>query len=137
MIDKFFGSLVDPIAELIGKVVPDKDEANRLAHEIATMGSKQQHQAQLAQIRINQAEAKHSSVFVAGWRPFIGWVGGLALANNYLVAPYVDALTEVTIPTMDFALLSPIIMGMLGLTAARTVEKVNGVSREATPRGQK
>jgi len=122
-------ALVSPISELLKEVIPDADKRDKLAHELATMSAKQGHEAVMAQVNVNKQEAEHSSVFVAGWRPFLGWVGGAALANNYLLVPYVAAFGNVVIPVLDFSVMMPILMGMLGLTAARSYEKVNGVAR--------
>lgn len=121
-------TLVGPITELIGKFVQDKDEAAKLAHEIASLAERQAHEINLAQIEVNKAEAESPSLFKGGWRPATGWVCVLSLGNNYLVAPYVHAFTTITIPTLDLAVMSPILMGMLGLGAFRSFEKWKGVS---------
>ena len=82
----------------------------------------------------NKAEAGHQSVFVAGWRPFIGWVCGFALAFQYLVRPFwmwAAALwwpASPVPPTLD-GMLWELIMGMLGIGGLRTLEKVKGVNR--------
>jgi hypothetical protein len=72
-------ALIGPVSNLLGKFIEDKDMKNKLAHEVATMA--ENHAAELAkgQIEINKAEAQHKSIFVAGWRPFIGWTCGIAL----------------------------------------------------------
>ena len=128
-ISAIIGTLVGPVSDLLSEFIEDKDERARMAHKIATMGAEQAHAEALAQIEVNKEEAKSDSMFVAGWRPFIGWTGGLALANNYLLAPYVTAFTDSVVPVLDFSVMMPILMGMLGLGAARTYEKVKGVAR--------
>jgi hypothetical protein len=60
------GSLVGPVTGLLDKFIEDKDQKNKLAHDIATMAEKQAHESAMAQISVNQAEAKHKSLFVAG-----------------------------------------------------------------------
>ena len=117
--------LIGPIASLLDKVIPDADERNRLAHEIATLAERQAHEMAKLQVGVNTTEAAHKNMFVAGWRPFIGWVCGIALANNFLVIPYVDAAKP-----LDLSVMMPVLMGMLGLGAFRSYEKVKGVSRE-------
>ena len=67
-------SLVGPVTGLLDKFIEDKDQKAKLAHEIATMAEKQAHEANMAQVEVNKAEAKHRSIFVAGWRPFVGWI---------------------------------------------------------------
>jgi len=85
-----------------------------------------------AQAVIDQTEAANTSIFVAGWRPWIGWVCGMAFAYAFVVQPlavFVSAAVghPVVLPPLDLSQMSPILMGMLGLGAMRTVEKVNGV----------
>lgn len=135
-----FGKLIDPIAEVVGKVVPDTDKARELAHDIATMAEKNEHAVRLAQLEINKAEAASASVFKGGWRPAIGWVGATTLALNYLFFPLlswligvVTAVTGTPIaipapPVLDWAVMGPIIAAMLGIAGARTAEKIQGVA---------
>jgi len=66
-------ALIGPVSGLLDKFIEDKDQKNALAHEIATLAEKQAHEAALAQVEVNKAEAQHRSIFVAGWRPFVGW----------------------------------------------------------------
>ena len=126
--------LVGPVADLIGKFVQDKDEKARLAHEIATLAEKQANELAIAQAAVNQQEAAHRSVFVAGWRPFIGWTCGVSLAWHFVLAPmlmWVDAWVGLgfTPVTFDMDSLTTILMGMLGLGGLRTYEKAKGVAR--------
>lgn len=127
--------LITPISSLLNKFIPDKDEANRLAHEIATMAQRHAHEIAQAQNEVNKAEATHKSIFVAGWRPAIGWVCGLGMFSNYLLIPvanFVLALygSEIIVPSLDMADMMPVLLGMLGLGTLRTYEKTKGVSRE-------
>jgi hypothetical protein len=87
------------------------------------------------QMSINEAEAKSSSVFVAGWRPFIGWVCGSALAYQYIISPFLvftlSAFSvKTTIPVLEMSELMTLLFGILGLGAMRTFEKKIGI--EAT-----
>ena len=82
-----------------------------------------------AQTAVNQAEATSSSVFVAGGRPFIIWVCGVALANDYILRPvalFVSSLAHVagSWPALDVGSLMPLLLGMLGLGAMRSFDKV-------------
>lgn len=126
--------LIDPISTILDKFVPDKDEANRLAHEIATLAERQHHEQMLAQVEVNKIEAAHQHLFVAGWRPGVGWICVFGLAVNYFVIPLVatgQALaTGQPIQPMELGELTPILFGMLGLGAYRTYEKKHGVARE-------
>ena len=128
-------ALIGPVTGLLDKFVEDKDQKNALAHEIATLAEKQAHEAAMAQVATNQAEAKHRSVFVAGWRPFIGWTCGVALAYHFVVAPLI--LFGVTIagieipalPVFDMDSLMTVLLGMLGLGGLRTYEKSKGLTK--------
>lgn len=126
----FVAALIGPVTSLISEFITDKDKAAELAHKVATQAESHAHAIKLAQIGVNKQEAAHKSIFVAGWRPFIGWVCGIALANNYLVAPYVTAFTEVVVPSLSLGELMPVLLGMLGLGAYRSWEKGKGVARE-------
>lgn len=126
----FVTALIGPVTSLISEFITDKDKANELAFKISTRAEENAHAIQLAQIDVNKTEAAHKSLFVAGWRPAAGWVSVIAIANNYVVGPYVDAFTEASLPVLDLGQLMPVLLGMLGLTAARSYEKSRGVSRE-------
>lgn len=80
------------------------------------------------QTKINEIEAKHRTVFVAGWRPFIGWVCGIAFAFHYIVMPLLLAYTDIKPIEFDTNSLFTVLMGMLGLGGLRTYEKLKGKS---------
>ncbi len=121
-------SLVGPVTGLLDKFIEDKDQKNALAHAIATMSEKHSHEALKGQLEINKMEAAHKSLFVAGWRPAIGWICALGLLYNTIVANIISIW--VAVPEVDTTLLVPVMMGMLGLGAMRSYEKVNSVARE-------
>jgi|TARA_R100001198_G_scaffold34006_1_gene18393 hypothetical protein len=121
-------ALIGPVSGLLDKFIEDKDQKNALAHEIATMSERHAHEALKGQLEINKVEAAHKSLFVAGWRPAIGWVCMLGLLYNTIIANVLSIWVEV--PEVDTTLLVPVMMGMLGLGAMRSYEKVNHVSRE-------
>ena len=121
-------ALIDPIATIVGKFIPDKDKAAAIAHDLATLAEKQHHQAMLAQLEVNKAEAAHSSIFVSGWRPFIGWVCGVSIGFNFLVVPILMS-ASVEVSPLDLATMMPVLMGMLGLGGLRTAEKIKKVAR--------
>ena len=120
--------LVGPVTGLLDKFIEDKDQKAALAHEIATMSEKHAHEALKGQLEINKVEAAHHSVFVSGWRPCIGWVCALGLFYNVILANILGIWGDV--PEVDTTLLVPVMMGMLGIGAMRSYEKVKGVSRE-------
>ena len=122
--------LVGAISPLLDKFIPDADQRNKLAHEIATMTQRQAHEIAKAQIEVNKQESAHKSLFVAGWRPFIGWTCGVAMANNFIVMPYIAVLFSVDVPMLELSEMMPVLMGLLGLGAYRSYEKVKGVARD-------
>ena len=131
MIDQLIG----PITSLLDKFIEDKDQKARLAHDVATMAQKHAQELAKAQLDVNKVEAAHKSMFVAGWRPAVGWVCCLGLASNYLFIPMANFVlvisnSGVVVPALDLTGMMPVLMGMLGLGAMRSYEKTKGVSRE-------
>ena len=83
-------ALIGPVTGLLDKFIEDKDQKNKLAHEIATMAEKQMHEANMGQLEINKMEAQHRSIFVAGWRPFLGWGAKFCDAMAFCYSTYHD-----------------------------------------------
>ena len=122
------------MAGLLDKFIEDKDTKNALAHEIGTMAQKHAQELAKGQLEVNKVEAASKSMFVAGWRPAVGWVSVLGMASNYILIPFSNfglalAKSDVVIPLIDTSTMMPVLMGMLGLGAMRSVDKVQGVSR--------
>ena len=128
-------SLIAPVTGLLDKFVEDKDQKNKLAHELATMADRHAQELAKGQLEINKAEASHRSIFVAGWRPFVGWTCGVALCWHFVLAPFVifaSAYAGVALPdlpTFDMSSLLTVLMGMLGLGGLRSFEKVKGLTK--------
>lgn len=128
-------ALIGPVSGLLDKFIEDKDQKAKLAHDLATMAERHAQELAKGQLEINAAEAKHRSIFVAGWRPFIGWTCGIALAWHFVLAPVVIfgagyvgiALPE--LPTFDMDSLMTVLLGMLGLGGLRTFEKAKGLTK--------
>jgi hypothetical protein len=121
------GEVADLAKDVIGRIWPDKSEQERAELSAALLVVQ-------GQLQVNQAEAQSSSAFVAGWRPFIGWVCGSACAWNWIGLPVVKmglALAGITLELApaDLTEMLPVLMGMLGLGALRTFEKTKGVAR--------
>ena len=101
--------------------------------ELAALAANLEAQAEKAktdllagQLEINKSEAANLNIFVAGWRPFIGWICGGIFAYNYILRPLITLIPGVPVlPILDMAEITPVLLGMLGLAAARTVEKIN------------
>ena len=128
-------ALIGPVSSLLDKVIPDADEKNRLAHEIATMAEKQAHEAAMAQVEVNKAEVQHKSIFVAGWRPMVGWTCAVALAYHFVLAPLIlfgvgiSGVEIPDLPAFDMDSLMTVLLGMLGLGGLRTYEKQKGLTK--------
>lgn len=128
-------ALIGPVTGLLDKFIEDKDQKNALAHEIATMSQKHAQELAKSQIEVNKIEAASRSTFVAGWRPFVGWTCGVALAYHFVLQPL--ALFGITVagvemsplPSFDMDTLLTVLLGMLGLGGLRTLEKTKGVSK--------
>ena len=118
MIDK----LIEPVSGLLGKVIQDKDQAAKLAHEIATMGEKHAQELAMSQLEILKADAK-GNWFQASWRPLIGWICGISLGINYMVAPIAMGF-GVVIPQADMSVMMPLLLGMLGISGMRSFDKL-------------
>ena len=115
-------SLLPVASKLLGKFIEDKDTKNKLAHEIATMAERHAQQLAMEQIKINIEEAK-GNWFQSSWRPLIGWICGLSLAINYMVAP-ICAGFGITIPQADMSVMMPLMFGMLGIGGMRSYDKM-------------
>jgi len=116
--------------QIINKFIPDP--AQKQAAEDALRSSLQQWDA--TQNTVDAAEAENSSVFVAGWRPAIGWICALALGYQYVVvtmAIWIAALQHIPLaspPKLDDTLWQ-LMFGMLGMGGLRTYEKIKGVAK--------
>jgi hypothetical protein len=121
--------------EVAGRFLPeDKEKRAAAEREIEAQLTTHLAQIDLAQLDINKTEAAHRSIFVAGWRPFIGWSCGVALAWNYIAQPIlIFTLAQtgnlVELPALDMSQMMPVLMGMLGLGGLRTFEKYKSVSK--------
>jgi hypothetical protein len=133
MIASLVSTLVGPITDLIGKVIPDKDKAAALAHDIATLADKQAHDQIMGQLEINKISAAHKSLFVSGWRPAVGWVCVAGMGFNFILVPMLgpifDAYTSVNLDLLELEMMMPVLLGMLGLGSMRTAEKMKNVAR--------
>ena len=128
-------NLIGPATNLLDKFIEDKDQKAKLAHELATMADKMAHEQQLAQIAVNKEEAASGSIFKGGWRPFIGWVCGIAFFYHFVLNPiilFVIAIIGIEIPTLpnfNMNTLLTVLGGMLGIGSLRTYEKQKGLTK--------
>ena len=128
-------SLVPLASTLIERLIPDKDMAAKAKAKLAEMEQQGELALLLKQLEINAEEAKHTSLFVAGWRPFLGWVCGIAFAYHFVLLPIITLILAAsgipaTLPAFDMGTLTTVLFGMLGLGGLRTFEKYKGVNRD-------
>lgn len=138
------GGLFEVAKSIIGRIWPDpaqQAEAQMKLLQLQQTGEL----AQLAattdlaklQIQTNIEEAKSTSLFIAGWRPMVGWTCGVAFAYSYVLLPFLQFLAYAfgspamieqlaKLPALDLQAMLPVLFGMLGLGSLRTVEKVKG-----------
>ena len=130
-----FTSLVGPATDLLDKFIEDKDQKAKLAHELATMADKHAQEISLAQISVNKEEAASGSLFKGGWRPFVGWVCGVAFCYHFILQPlviFIVAIAGVDIPDLpEFQMntLLTVLGGLLGIGGLRTYEKQKGLTK--------
>ncbi len=132
-----------------GQIIDDLHTSDEERQALALKDKKIDAGLQTGQMEINKTEAGHRSIFVAGWRPFIGWVGGFALGYKFLFHPLLiwiwcicqaNELIPAGVkmpPGINAQELYPIIMGMLGLGTMRTVEGIQGKKTNALQAGPK
>jgi hypothetical protein len=127
-------SLLPVVGDVLDRFFPNKEEKARAAREIEAKLAEHLAKIDIAQLEVNKQEAAHRSLFVAGWRPFVGWTCGLALFYTYVAQPmamFIMAQTGdlVQLPQLDLSAMMPVLLGMLGLGGLRTYEKFKGVSK--------
>ena len=135
MIGNLIKSMIGPIIGPLIDRIPDANERARAKEQIEAQMLAAMTSLVQGQLAINQKEAEHGSIFVAGWRPAIGGICGSALGWNYILQPiitwiaFISGLDLADAPRLDTAELTTILLGMLGLGGLRTYEKRLGVAR--------
>jgi hypothetical protein len=128
-------ALIGPVTGLLDKFIEDKDQKAKLAHEVATMAQNHAQELAKGQLEINKMEAQHRSIFVAGWRPFLGWGLSFSMIWHFVLAPITifgfsyAGVEAPELPAFDMDSLMTVLLGMLGLGGLRTVEKVKGLTK--------
>lgn len=132
---------IGTVIESVGKVAGDLITTDKERMQLELEGRKLDQAIDLAQIEVNKIEAASNSVFVAGWRPAIGWIGAAAMAYQFLLYPmllwvwtYLQGTgwipKELTPPpVIDADQLWVILSGILGIAGMRSFEKSKGVAR--------
>lgn len=127
--------MVSTIGGIVNKFVPDRDAQVKLQAELQMKLLEIEADAAKAQTEINQVEAQSSNIFVAGWRPCVGWVCAVAFAWQFVGQPlfsFFYALaykTPAPVVALDHDALNTVLFGLLGLGGFRTWEKIKGAAR--------
>lgn len=127
--------LIPSVSNVLDKVIEDKDQKNKLAHEIATMSEKLAAENQKLQAQANIEASKHPSLFVAGARPAILWICALGLFVQFFVMPIAEWVCAIWYPDvalfeMQTEALMTLTLSLLGVGGMRSFEKSKGVARE-------
>ncbi len=129
--------LLGPIFEIgktiLDRFVPDPAKKAEAEMELVRMAADGELKQVIAQLEINAREASHPSLFVAGWRPFFGWAGGVGFIYSVMLQPMLAWVSSVqgwpVPPVLNIDLLWVVITGMLGIGGLRTFEKSRGATR--------
>ena len=117
-------------------LIPNGNERARAKEQLEADIMRAANNAMVAQLEINRQEAAHRSIFVAGWRPWIGWVCGMGIAwafIGHLVANWALVVFDTgvtTLPDLELDYLFELVLAMLGMGGLRTFENLKGVARE-------
>jgi len=130
LMDIFTGGSIKAVGKIVDELYTSEDERNQAKITV----EKIQARLKEKQLDINLSESKSRSLFVAGWRPCLGWVGSLSVAYVYLLQPVLNMILQlfdvhIDWVVLDLGQLMPLILGMLGLGGLRTFEKSKGVSK--------
>jgi len=125
-------SIIEIGAKLLDKIIPDKDAREKAQTELLKAAQDQDFQLAVAQIKVNEEEAKSENLFKSGWRPAIGWICVFGLFYNFVlynillwtVATFKLSLTP---PALMSDILMELVFAMLGLGSLRTFEKIKGI----------
>lgn len=119
--------------DLIDRFIPDEDEKRKAETDFLRLAMDGELKQTIAQLEINAKEALHPNLFVAGWRPFFGWSGGLAFFYATILQPmlvwYGLSRGWPTPPTINMDLLWVVVTGMLGIGGLRTFEKTKNITK--------
>jgi len=128
-------TLLPSVMDVAGRFLPeDKEKRAAAEREIEAKLTESLANIDLANLKINEADAKSGNWFQSGWRPFIGWSCGFALAYTYVMQPILtfglaQAGYLIDLPAVNLGEMMPVLMGMLGLGGLRTFEKVKGINK--------
>lgn len=128
------GALSDFANTVVNKIWPDADAKQKAQAAQLVLETSKEYDLQQGQIDVNKVEAANTSIFVAGWRPFIGWTCGFALLYASILDPLARFIAMVLLhylgafPVINTEITMQVLFGMLGLGGMRTFEKYKRVA---------
>jgi hypothetical protein len=136
MLDRFVGGGVFDAVSAVGVALDELVTSDEERMQNQAVLERLRQQPHILQAEINKLEAQHRTIFVAGWRPYIGWVCGFGLTWNFILEPimkWIAVLYGFPLENLpQFSSLDQLIalvISMLGLGGLRTYEKFKGVTR--------
>ena len=129
------GALMPVIGTVLDRVIPDEAAKDKAKLEMQAAIMDAANKGMLAQIDVNKVEAAHRSIFVAGWRPFVGWTCGAALCWHFVFQDLILFASAwaghpmAALPELYTDTLLTVLLSMLGLGGLRSFEKVRGVTK--------
>lgn len=129
--------ILGPVLEigksLLERFFPNEEERRKAEADFLKAAMDGELKQVIAQLEINAKEAQHPSVWVAGWRPFFGWAGGVGFVYATIGQPLIGWVAAIkgwpAPPALDLELLWVVVTGMLGIGGLRTFEKAKGVTK--------
>ena len=143
IVSAILGVIDGPLDRLLGRFFPNADDRQKAKLEMQATLIEQEGtlqakvlELQQAQIEVNKVEAAHASLFVAGWRPYVGWTCGFAMTWQYVLQPFAAFFLTIAqgiwkfdvppLPVLDNSQMITVLLGLLGLGGLRTYEKIKG-----------
>lgn len=131
LIENPISSITDAISKVLDRVLPNKEQNDAAKAQLLQVEVQGQIQEVLAQIQVNALEAQSQSTFVAGWRPYVGWICGTALAYATMIQPLITLIVRLWKPNFEPLVIDnsqtlTVLMGLLGLGVMRTIDKNYG-----------
>jgi hypothetical protein len=129
---KGIGNIINIVGKVADDLITSKEEIMKADLDVKKVDAS----LQVGQMEINKEEAKSKSLFVAGWRPAVGWICAFSLLYSAVIYSFMVFVAKICgydeeFPVLDATITMQILFGMLGLGAYRTHEKIKGVNSDS------
>lgn len=127
-------TIIEVGAKILDRVIPDTNARESAKAELIKAAQSNDFQLAIGQLEINKVEASNPSLFVSGWRPFVGWTCSASFALHFVIFPILNFIIvglgykEIVI-SFDMTTLMTTLGGLLGIGGLRTYEKIKGVTK--------